>query len=141
MNSTHNYDWNNFINFSEKLLEEITSARCNKETVYRTICSRAYYGIFKLIEDFCRENSIPLPGRDELGNKLGSHKKIMIYLQECNRELYILISRLYNKRISADYRKYIKVTGRNAELSIRDAKRAKALFDEDKANWDGEYAL
>ncbi len=122
MNSTHNYDWNNFINFSEKLLEEITSARCNKETVYRTICSRAYY-------------------RDELGNKLGSHKKIMIYLQECNRELYILISRLYNKRISADYRKYIKVTGRNAELSIRDAKRAKALFDEDKANWDGEYAL
>jgi len=135
MSSTHNYNWSDFINFSEELLNNVTLIKCNKEAIYRTICNRAYYGIFKLIEDFCNENNIQLPETDERGKKLTSHKKIKYYLSICNDELYRLFSSLLTYRISADYRKFIKITDQAAKISIEKAKRAKVLFDRDKENW------
>jgi uncharacterized protein (UPF0332 family) len=135
MRITHNFNWAEYIDFSEKLFSNSTSIGCSNETICRVVCSRAYYGIFKLIEDFCEENAISLLDRDRAGNYLGSHKKIKIYLNTQNTTLKRLISRLYTTRIKADYNKNARVTDRLAEQSINNAKQAKDLFGRDKENW------
>ena len=63
------FNWKDYLLFSEKLLDiEDTNPNSNpndenkdsqnsdvKEAIYRTICSRSYYSIFKEIEDFLKK--------------------------------------------------------------------------------------
>ena len=139
------FNWEEIIKISETLYKTQQSSfnplkDCSHEAIYRTICSRAYYGIFKQIEDFLKENSVELKDTIEITNekgeteerKLGSHEKVIIYLQDKNSELYKLIERLRAKRHQADYKAKPKVKERDAEEAYKKAKRAHELFLQSK---------
>ena len=135
------FNWEEFIKISEELYTIQQSQfnplrNCSSEAIYRTICSRAYYGIFKQIEDFLEENSVELKDTIEITNekgeieerKLGSHERVIIYLRDKNSELYKLIDRLRTKRHQADYKAKPKIKERDAKEAYKKAKEAHELF-------------
>ncbi len=137
MSHNHVYNWKGFIDFSEMLFyhfgNETVFTNCNSETIFRVICSRAYYGIFKQIEDFLRDNTVELPEyvtRRGRMRRLGSHEKIRMYVEQRNRNLSTLLRRLSAIRTKADYDKRVEISEEYAQISIEKAKEAYNLFEQ-----------
>ncbi|MGC9101421.1 MAG: HEPN domain-containing protein [Caldisericum sp.] len=97
------FNWEDFIKLSEELLTKKPSKY--EEALYRTIISRAYYGVFKQVEDFFEDNKL-----EELLDKSvkGSHNKIIKFLREHDdHEISNFgedLDLLRRRRIKADYR-------------------------------------
>ncbi|MGB9873690.1 MAG: HEPN domain-containing protein [Hydrogenobacter sp.] len=97
------FNWGDFIKFSEELLTK--KPQKYEEALYRTIISRAYYGVFKQVEDFFKNNKL-----EELLDKsaTGSHQRIIEFLKNHNdKEISKFgedLDLLRRRRIKADYR-------------------------------------
>jgi len=72
------FDWQDFINLVQELIYKHKTNY--DEALYRTIISRAYYGIFKQVEDYLKPN-VSLPDKDDEGNRLGSHERVIDFLR------------------------------------------------------------
>ncbi len=96
------FNWEDFIKLSEELLTKKPSEY--EEALYRTIISRVYYGVFKQVEDFFKDNKL-----EKLLDKsaTGSHNKIIKFLMNYNdKEISEFGQGLYtlkDSRIAADY--------------------------------------
>jgi len=137
------FNWKNYLLFSEKLLDtEDTFSNSNpddenkenqnpdlKESIYRTICSRSYYSIFKEIEDFFKENNIPYNPKREYK---GSHDKLITFLEEESQELGKYLRELKGLREKADYHRHRPVIKRSAERAIKRAHEAFNAFEKSK---------
>jgi len=97
------FNWEDFIKLSQELISNLNTQY--NEALYRTIISRAYYGVFKQVEDFLKDN---VPERDTRGRKLGSHDKYIEFLKnhtsEEVRKFGSLLANLKRYRLKADYR-------------------------------------
>jgi uncharacterized protein (UPF0332 family) len=122
------FNWEHYIKFSEVLLNNLNLYE-NKETIYRTICSRSYYGAFKPFEDYIRSISIDLPLYDERGNYLGSHNRVIYYIENnIDRNIGRKLKRLKSYRVKADYKAEINLSQRDAENCKRLSKEIYQFF-------------
>ena len=119
------FDWEDFVNLSKELLNDANTQY--KEALYRTVISRSYYGIFKQVEDRLKElerkGNITLPSQDSDGYRLGSHEKIIFYLQnhtnERVRDFGDLLEDLKGQRHSSDYKAYKIISRKRAEIALK----------------------
>ena len=119
------FDWKDFINLSENLLNGTNTLYT--EALYRTIISRSYYGIFKQVEDKLKEleqkGNITLPRKDLNGNRLGSHEKVIFYLQnhedEKVKDFGELLNDLKRQRHESDYKAWKRINERDASTALR----------------------
>lgn len=118
------FNWEDFINLSKELLNYTNTQY--KEALYRTIVSRSYYGVFKQVEDKLKEVYI-LPERDSKGRKLGSHERIVYYLQ--NHKDYKVknfgnrLDRLKRQRHKVDYDTQASISRENSEKALKLAEK------------------
>lgn len=116
------FNWEDFIKFSEELLTKKPPKY--EEALYRTIISRAYYGVFKQIEDFFKDNKL-----EELLDKsaTGSHNKIVKFLREHDdyeiSNFGAELDLLKRRRIIADYRANENITEELAKNTVNVAIR------------------
>jgi len=88
--------------------------------------------VFKLFKDYFRKNSINLPEYDVNGRPLGSHEKVIYYIENnINRHIGRVLRRLKSYRIKADYKSGENLTRRDAENSIRLARIVYQFFIEE----------
>jgi len=137
------FNWKDYLLFSEKLLDiEDTNPNSNpndenkdsqnsdvKEAIYRTICSRSYYSIFKEIEDFFKENNLPYNPKREYK---GSHDKLITFLEEESQELGKCLRELQGLRVKADYYRHPPLIKRSAERAVKLAHKAFNAFEKSK---------
>lgn len=133
------FNWEHFIHLSKELLSKDVQ---HKEALYRTVVSRAYYGVFKQIEDKLIElegnKGLRIPDKDMNGRKLGSHERIIFYLKRCEKdkfkELGVKLDDLKRRRYVADYNRDKTISEEDAEKSLEEAQslnnRWKILEDE-----------
>jgi len=125
----HRFNWKNFILFSEYLHQNNTFQE--QHTVNRVISSRCYYGVFKLFEDYLKDNRIQLPVTDCYGNKLGSHDRVIYYVERnIDNNIGRKLRRLKSYRVIADYKADKPVSIRDRENIIRLAKEISSYIEE-----------
>lgn len=130
------FDWKDFINLSHQLINSFSTQY--EEALYRTIVSRSYYGIYKQVEDKLRDlegrGNIILPYEDSEGRRLGSHERIIFYLQNHNderiRDFGELLEDLKRQRHKSDYNAQGRISRRNSETALRLASRLSNEWEE-----------
>lgn len=120
------YNWNQFLSFSEALLQN-DFWQDDVSTKYRIIISRAYYAAFHSAQNFLRDYHL------ESKRAGAEHEKVIIGLKEMHKKnadfqrtckkVGIHLERLKVRRVQADYRDHIVFYDRDAKLSLRDSKK------------------
>ena len=115
------FDWKDFLDTADHIFTNKSLLyffyQQKQESVLRTIISRAYYAIFKQIEDHLISKQISY----KLPNK-GSHDSVIIYLQRFDARFSRKLARLKGLRIVSDYKQKQRVVDRDAETAIQLAK-------------------
>jgi len=116
------FDWEDFINLAYELIQEHNTNY--DEALYRTIISRAYYGIFKQVEDYLKLR-VSLPNSDYRGRKLGSHERVIFFLQTHKnpkvKEFGDILEDLKRLRHKADYNAKENIGKDEATRAVEDA--------------------
>ncbi len=112
----------------------------DKEAVYRTVINKAYYGVFKQVEDFLKEKRVSLPTEvynPRIGEyqKLGLHERVIEFLKDKPKlkRLAFSLESLKYRRFKADYKASYEATREEAEESLFLAKSLKHLWGTLKA--------
>jgi len=108
------FDWNKFIELSERIME-----KANSEEEFRTVVSRSYYGAFKQANDQYKKETFDDP-------KMSVHNVVIMYFQKHDKMLYrsigLWLGRLKDKRVTSDYKAAILITKKDACESLDRAK-------------------
>jgi len=119
------FEWHDFIDLACHILDnhELDSSffRSKEESVWRTVISRAYYGIFKQVEDFLKNNGL-------IDIHTTSHKKIIDYFDNIDFQFFQQLDRLKGLRHIADYKKNQFISKRDAENAARLAQSLTSHF-------------
>lgn len=112
------FEWKDFIQISNEWLLHSSNPR---EEVLRSAVSRAYYGIFKTIEDYLTENEIDI---DKLFPNVGSHDKVINYLLTIDQQFSNNLDFLKRERVKADYNKKASFTFKKSKYIIEFAMKS-----------------
>lgn len=125
------FKWENFILFSEHLHQNNTFRE--EQTINRVISSRCYYGAFKPFEDHFKHNRIHLPTTDIYRNRLGSHDRVIYYIENnISKNIGRMLKRLKTYRIIADYQANKLISLKDRENAIRLSKDIYSFFTSQK---------
>lgn len=116
-----NFDWKNYLEFSKEIIEN--PPKENDEAYFRSAVSRAYYSVFKLIQDYFDSNKFPIPEKGSSGEDLGLHQKYIECLKSHHddliKEIGTDLDELRIGRLNADYKKGKSHNLRTAEIQVR----------------------
>ncbi len=123
------FEWEDFINLCHFLIN-LNNIQY-QEALNRTIISRAYYGVFKQVEDilegFERQGYIQLPKEDAEGIILSSHGRIIYYLNnhqdEKVRRFGASLEKLKGLRNKADYKAQVSINKKMSENALKTASK------------------
>jgi len=121
------FNWKDFLDTADHILTHQslsqTFYQIKEEAVLRTVISRAYYAIFKQIEDYLVSNQIEYRSPDT-----GSHNSVINFLRHIDVRFSWKLRRLKGLRIVSDYKQRQRVVNRDAETAIRLAKYLSSLW-------------
>ena len=126
------FNWEEFIKLSQELISNFNTQ--HNEALYRTVISRAYYGIFKQVEDSLKKR---VPQIDIKGRKLGSHDKYIEFLRNHTlkevAKFGSLLANLKLYRLKADYDAYSSIDRRSAKRILQESLKLNAQWNRIKS--------